>query len=60
MQTIYPTKVWLVQELTSTMDEKMTLATGLDALAHAMESYWSCPSNKYTRVLAGVSIRIIK
>ena len=57
---LYPNEAWLVAELTKTMDEKMTLATGLDALAHAMESYWSVPSNKYTRVLARDSIRIIK
>ena len=57
---LYPNEAWLVPELTSTMDEKMTLSTGLDALAHAMESYWSVPSNKYTRTLARDSIRIIK
>lgn len=57
---LYPNESWLVPKLTSTMDENLTLATGLDALAHAMESYWSVPSNKYTRVLARDSIRIIK
>ena len=57
---LYPNEAWLVAELTSTMNENLTLATGLDALAHAMESYWSRPSNKYTRVLARDSIRIIK
>ena len=57
---LYPIESWLVGELTVTMDEKMTLATGLDALAHAMESYWSVPSNPYTRVLARDSIRIIR
>ena len=57
---LYPNEAWLVAQLTSTMDENLTLATGLDALAHAMESYWSVPSNIYTRVLARDSIRIIK
>lgn len=57
---LYPSESWLVPELTRTMDEKMTLSTGLDALAHAMESYWSVPSNSYTRVLARDSIRIIR
>lgn len=57
---LYPAEAWLVPELTQTMNGKMTLATGLDALAHAMESYWSVPSNAYTRVLARDSIRIIK
>lgn len=57
---LYPKESWLVAELTSTMDKYMTLATGLDALSHAMESYWSKPSNRYTRTLARDSIRIIR
>ena len=57
---LYPAESWLVPELTVTMDRNMTLATGLDALAHAMESYWSVPSNAYTRVLARDSISIIR
>lgn len=57
---LYPSESWLIPELTITMDESMTLSTGLDALAHAMESYWSKPSNSYTRVLARNSISIIK
>ena len=57
---LYPKEAWLVPELTATMNKKLTLATGLDALAHAMESYWSVPSNKYTRVLSRDSIKIIK
>lgn len=57
---LYPCESWLVPELTVTMNYDMTLATGLDALAHAMESYWSVPSNSYTRILACGSIRIIR
>ena len=57
---LYPTESWLVPELTTTMNKQLTLSTGLDALAHAMESYWSVPSNSYTRVLARDSIRIIQ
>lgn len=57
---LYPNESWLVPELTLTMDKNMTLSTGLDALAHAMESYWSVPSNSYTRVLARNSISIIR
>lgn len=57
---LYPKESWMIAELTSTMDEKMTLATGLDALSHAMESYWSKPSNTYTRTLARDAIRIIQ
>lgn len=57
---LYPTESWLIPELTITMDKNMTLATGLDALAHAMESYWSVPSNTYTRILARNSMSIIR
>ena len=52
--------IWLVAEMTGTMDPNMTLTTGLDALSHTMESYWSKPSNAYTRTLARDSIRIIR
>ena len=57
---LYPAESWLIPELTLTMGTDMTLSTGLDALAHAMESYWSVPSNTYTRVLARNSISIIR
>lgn len=57
---LYPTESWLVPELTATMNKKITLATGLDALAHAMESYWSVRSNSITRILARDAIKIIK
>ena len=56
---LYPVESWMVPELTCTMGYDLTLSTGLDALAHAMESYWSKASNSYTRVLARDSIRII-
>lgn len=56
---LYPQESWLVPELTTTLNPKLTLATGLDALSHAMESYWSNASNSYTRVLARDSIKII-
>lgn len=57
---LYPEESWLVPELTATMDKDMTLATGLDALSHAMESYWSNSSNPYTRTVARDSMRIIQ
>ena len=57
---LYPIESWLIAELTLTLNYEQTLSTGLDALSHAMESYWSRPSNKYTRVLARDSIRIIE
>ena len=56
---LYPQESWLVPELTTTLNQKLTLATGLDALSHAMESYWSNASNSYTRILARDSIKII-
>ena len=56
---LYPLESWLVPELTLSMDYDLTLSTGLDAISHAMESYWSVSSNSYTRVIARDSINII-
>lgn len=56
---LYSSESWLVPELTLTLTKDLTLSTGLDALSHAVESYWSNASNEYTRILSRDSIRII-
>jgi len=38
----YPTVALIDPELTLTMPRYVTACTGLDALAHAVEGYWSC------------------
>lgn len=57
---LYPQESWIVPELTLSLDLKMTLSTGLDALAHAMEAYWAVSSNEYVQWLSSVSITIIR
>lgn len=56
---LYPKEAWLIPELTLTLNKDLTLSTGLDALSHAVESYWSKASNEFTQVLSRDSIRII-
>lgn len=46
-------------ELTLTLPRKITAATGLDALVHAIESYTSIMSNPLTETFALDAIRII-
>lgn len=46
-------------ELTVTMDPKLTAATGIDALVHAMEAYVSNASSPITDIHAIEAIRII-
>lgn len=54
-----PKKTLIVPELTITLDKEMTLATGLDALCHAVEAYWSIHTNILVQDLAFRSIQII-
>lgn len=50
----------IVPELTESMPQKLTLATGLDALSHAMESYWAKARTPLSQALALDSIGRIK
>lgn len=52
-----PDKAVIVPEFTLEADQGLTIATGLDALAHAIEAYWSKKSNPLVRSLAGEAIR---
>ncbi|MEN3041995.1 MAG: iron-containing alcohol dehydrogenase [Fervidobacterium sp.] len=46
-------------ELTYSMPVRVTASTGLDALTHALESYWAKSSQPYTEGLALVALKII-
>lgn len=46
-------------ELTYTMPPRLTATTGLDALTHAVESYWAKSSQPYTEGLALSSLKLI-
>jgi alcohol dehydrogenase class IV len=54
-----PGYAFIIPELTSTMPKRLTLSTGLDALTHATESYWSRKSSEISRELSKIAIRHI-
>lgn len=54
-----PKRAYVVPELTLTLPAFLTLSTGLDALSHAIEAYWSKHTNPLVQDLALRSIRII-
>ncbi len=56
---LFPREAWLVPELTATMPPRLTLSTGLDALTHAVEAWWSVKSNPVVRALAADAIEHI-
>ncbi len=56
---LYPEDAWVVPELTVSMSQRLTLSTGLDALSHAVEAYWSTRSNPVVRALARDAVSLI-
>lgn len=54
-----PARAYIVPEFTKHMSDRLTLSTGLDALTHAVESYWSKKSNAVTRELSKNSVSLI-
>lgn len=56
---LLPNCAVIIPELTMGLSQRMTLATGLDALCHATESYWAVSSNSIVRELAKIAIRMI-
>jgi len=54
-----PKKTLIIPELTLTLSPELTLSTGLDALSHAMEAYWSKHTNPLVQDLAYRSIQLI-
>jgi alcohol dehydrogenase class IV len=56
---LFPQLAVLDPALTSSMPENVTVDTGLDALCHAIESYFSRRHSPYTDVLAQEAIRRI-
>lgn len=53
-----PDVALVVPELTVKANAELTLSTGLDSMAHAMEAYWSKKTNPMVRALAKQSISI--
>lgn len=56
---LYPARALICTEATLTMPPKLILATGLDALSHAMEAFWARPSDPLVKSLALSAVREI-
>lgn len=56
----FPKIAFIIPELTTTMNQRLTLSTGLDALSHAMEAFWAKKRNPLSQMLALDAIRLIK
>ena len=56
----FPKAAVMIPELTRSMPPRLTLATGLDALSHAMEAFWAKARNPLSQALALDSIARIK
>ncbi len=56
---LYPTLAVVDPRLTHTMPVAVTAATGLDALSHALEAYWSRNHQPLCDLMAGEAARLI-
>ena len=56
---LYPSEAWIDPAVTVPMSREVTASTGLDALSHAVEAYWSTKSNPIVRRLSAQSIQQI-
>lgn len=56
---LYPQKAVVDPELTSTLPEKDTVYSALDALSHAMESIWNTNHNPVSDIYAQKAIEIV-
>lgn len=57
--SLYAKQALLVPALTLSMNERLTLSTGLDALCHASEAFWARATTPVVRDLAVRAIAII-
>lgn len=58
-ENLYPTIAIVDPELTYTVPSGVTMETGFDVLAHAVESYISKASNYFTQILSEQAITIV-
>ncbi|MGI6189943.1 MAG: phosphonoacetaldehyde reductase, partial [Caldicoprobacteraceae bacterium] len=56
---LQPKMAIIVPELTLSMPAKITLSSGLDAISHAIESYWSKHTNPIVQEIAYRAIELI-
>ena len=53
---LYPSEAWIDPALTVGLSPLLTVSTGLDALSHAVEAYWSTKTNPIVRRLSAQAI----
>jgi len=58
--SIYPSHTILDPALTTTMPSELTIATGLDALSHAMEAVWNRRHTALSDAMASQAISMIR
>lgn len=58
-EKMYPKLAIIDPVLTLTLDKKQTASTGLDALSHAIEGYWSKKTNPLSNVYCLEAIKLI-
>lgn len=58
-QENYAKKAIVIPDLTLSLPLRLTLSTGLDALSHAMESFWAKPTNYLVKDIALRAIDLI-
>jgi len=56
---LYPEKAIIDSSLTITLPMELTVSTGLDALTHAVESYWAKASNRISKIYGIKAIKLI-
>lgn len=56
--TLKPDKAYIVPAFTAKADKKLTISTGLDSMAHALEAYWSRKTSPLVRVLSKTSVEM--
>lgn len=56
---LLPMYAYIIPEFTCYLTARQTLSTGLDALMHAVESYWAVSSNALVRELAKTAISLV-
>ena len=54
-----PTQAWIVPELTDSLPPRVRLSTALDAVSHAIESYWAKKSNLLVKQLSLTSLKLM-
>ncbi|MEA5010975.1 MAG: phosphonoacetaldehyde reductase [Angelakisella sp.] len=58
--SLYPKMALMVPELTISLNRRLTLSTGLDALSHAMEAFWAKSRTPLSQALALNAISQVK